>query len=76
MVPKPGVLPATSWPVAMKYTATSMKPTMAATLIIANQNSNSPKNFTLSMFIVTRMASATRAITHCGMELKIVQKST
>ena len=53
--------------------ATAMKMRIVATLIIANQNSASPKAFTLSMFRTNTRASAMRAITHCGMASNIVQ---
>ena len=44
----------------------SMKATIAATLMRANQNSASPNMRTLSMLSTKTIASATSASTHCG----------
>ena len=64
----------TAWPVMMAQMATSMKITMAATLMAANQNSASPKYFTLNMFSVNTRASAMSASNHCGTGSKKSQK--
>ena len=53
--------------------AAPMKMRIVATLIIANQNSASPKALTLSMFRTNTRASAMRAIAHCGMPSNIFQ---
>ena len=45
----------------------SMKIRIVATLIIANQNSASPKALTLIMLRTKTSASAMRAMTHWGM---------
>ena len=46
--------------------ATPMKMRIVATLIIANQNSASPKALTLIMLRTKTSASAMRAMTHWG----------
>ncbi len=50
-----------------------MKPTSVATLMIANQNSISPKIFTEIRFTAGTTASAMRASTHCGMSVNRLQ---
>lgn len=51
----------------------SMKTTSALTLMIANQNSSSPNMRTDIRFTVRTTASATSAITHCGMSENMPQ---
>lgn len=51
----------------------NMKATRAPTLMIANQNSSSPKYFTEMRFTVRTTASAMSAITHCGMSENMPQ---
>ena len=53
--------------------ATPMKMRIVATLIIANQNSASPKALTLIMLRTNTRPSAMRAITHCGTLLNMFQ---
>ena len=50
-----------------------MKATSAPTLMIANQNSISPKIFTEMRFTVSTTARAISAITHCGMSENMPQ---
>lgn len=51
----------------------NMKTTSAATLMIANQNSSSPKIFTEIRFTVSTTARAISAMTHCGMSVNRLQ---
>ena len=51
-----------------------MKATIAAILIAANQNSASPKYFTLNMLSVNTTARAIMASNHCGTGRKRLQK--
>ena len=53
--------------------ATPMKMRIVATLIIANQNSASPKALTLIIFSTNTRPSAMRAITHWGTTLNMFQ---
>jgi len=61
---------ATACPVRIAQIATTMKVTMAVTLIAANQNSASPKNFTLSMLRTKTRANAVMASDHWGIGWK------
>ena len=60
----PAVYSPTGDCVGIAQMATPMKMRIVATLIIANQNSASPKALTLIMLRTKTSASATRAITH------------
>src|SRR6476620_5191060 len=54
---------------------TRRNPTMAATLSSANQNSNSPKFFTLVRFTAVSTTMNTKAISHTGSAGKMVASS-
>lgn len=66
--------PSTGCWVTTRKMPTSMKATSAATLMIANQNSISPKYFTEMRLAVRTTASAISARTHCGTSLNMAQK--
>ncbi len=70
---RPGVWPPTLCWVASRKMPISMKPTMVATLMIANQNSISPKIFTEIRFTARTTARAISASTHCGMVVNMLQ---
>ena len=69
----PGEWPSTGCWVTSRKMPISMKTTSAPTLMIANQNSSSPKIFTEMRFTVSTTASAISAITHCGMSENMPQ---
>ncbi|MNN44883.1 hypothetical protein D3C81_1591930 [compost metagenome] len=70
---RPGMCPATSWPVAKKNEPTTKKILIAATLITANQNSISPNHLTPTRFINVTTPKALSANIHCGTSEKTLQ---